>query len=861
MIPAADLAQRADQTAWLLPEPDLPDWANTDPRQRLHEVTRGLTEEHTFALAALTIFDSDAGAWRLEAVSVSAKMPALQARIAQANLCGRTMRLKDAPLARAAVADDGAGPELIISQQLADLLDPIVCAAPRDPGPAIRVWTTVPLWVGSHLLGTLTAGATQEELSEAQQELMQAFAGQAVLALSNSVLWERAYASLRRSREAERRYRNLLESSADAIFLLDADGRFVYLNRQAEALSGYQRAELQGSPFYRLTPAEARPELQRITERILAGETLPVSLDLTLVTKAGKEAPIEVSLTPLRSQGRLDTVQIVARDIRQRLLHEQERERLLAQSQEMSRRLRASFAQIGAALARSGDLPGALQLIAQFAGELLSADLTTLWLRGEEGQLSLAATACGQGAPADRDPRQWVSERFIEHVVTQKSPLRFSGPSAPANRCEGQEGPAEGGAQEQMSGLGIPLTASDHALGALAVARRQPADFSDTEVELLASFAHQASIAIEQARLFDRLYQKGRECETIVRNSADGIAVLDRQRRIIDFNPALQRILGYSAEQLLGRRCWETFQLGSEGPSSCGEKCPYNERWAADLAPLLTHQVQRPDGRLITIAVSYGLVRDSEGQISRVIATVRDVTKQAELDRMRNEFISGVSHELRTPLALLKGYVSTLLRSDITIAPAVQRRFLQNISQACDRLDRLIGDLLTVSRLEAGRLTMDFHPHDLVALARQVVEQARVQYPDLPIEFTAPATPVRVQMDAGRIEQVLSNLISNAAKFSPPDQPVRVLVERAGDVARVSVSDSGAGIAPEHQEHLFEKFYRVTDRAVRQSPGLGLGLHISKGIIDAHGGRIWVYSKPGVGSVFGFDLHLLPEGA
>ena len=370
MAPASETAQPNGRQVWLPPEPALPDWMQAEPSQLLHDVTRGLTEEATFALAALTTFDGAAGVWRLEALSAAAGLPVLAARLAAADLLGVPHLLEDAPLARAAPPGSAPGPDLIIAQQLTDVLDPLVCAGAPGDEPAVRVWTNVPLWIGSHLLGALTAGAQEENLSEAQRELLQAFAGQAVLALANSALWERASATLRRSREAERRYHRLLESSADAIFLIDPGGRFVFLNRQAEALSGYARSELLGCSYLRLTLPEDRPALVAIADRLLAGDVLPQTLELTLLTKSGRGAPAEISLSPLRSEGRLDAVQLVARDIRQRLMHEREREQLLEQSEAMARRLRVSFAQIGAALAQSGDLQAALRVIVQFAGEL-----------------------------------------------------------------------------------------------------------------------------------------------------------------------------------------------------------------------------------------------------------------------------------------------------------------------------------------------------------------------------------------------------------------------------------------------------------------------------------------------------------
>ena len=837
MSPAAE---RAAPPFYQADDRELPAWAQADPHVRLQQVATSLTNEAGYAVAVLTTFDADEGVWTLEALSVAGAWPDLAARLESSGLVGRRMALSDA---HPSVGPDGAPlpPEVVIPQQLADLLDPLIArVAPR---PAIRVWLTVPLWVGERLLGTLTAGATSDEPSEAQRELLQAYAGQAVLTLANIELWERAYESLQRTREARRRYHNLLESSIDAVFLLDPQGRFAYLNRQAEALSGYSREELYGHSFLRLVPESDRPEWISVAQKILAGESLPFILEMTLLARQGRPIPVEISITALRTAGALEGVQILARDIRERRQHELERERLLEESREMSRRLHVSFHQIGAALAQSRNVGATLRLIVRFAAEMLDAEGAYLWLLPAGGERpALEAGYCpAQGADdaAPADPQR-AGAHCAAQVLAEQRVLHLSA------------------GEESRVWLGVPMAVDGRPLGALLVARRPAQPFSPAEKELLTSFAHQASVAIERARLFENLLQEKTECETVVHNSADGIMVLDPERRVIDANPALERLLGYERSYMVGRHCWEIMGDLAAGEPVYDEKCPFHPDWTQGTS-LSTHRIRRRDGQDITVSVSYGLVHDSQGNLSRVIAILRDMTKQAELEQLRRDFISSVSHELRTPLALIKGYVGTLMRRDIAISEEVRQRFLSNINGAVDRLDRLIDDLLTASRIEAGRLSMEYRSQDLAALTRRVVEGAGVQYPDRQIELELADAPLLVHMDADRIEQVLSNLISNAVKFSPPGRPIRVRAERAGEMARVSVTDQGAGISLEHQQHLFEKFYRVEAGLARQTPGLGLGLHIAKGIIEAHGGHIWVRSRPGQGSTFGFDLPLATQ--
>ena len=235
----------------------------------------------------------------------------------------------------------------------------------------------------------------------------------------------------------------------------------------------------------------------------------------------------------------------------------------------------------------------------------------------------------------------------------------------------------------------------------------------------------------------------------------------------------------------------------------------------------------------------------------------------AELDRLRTVLVSNVSHELRTPLGLIKAASTTLLRRDVTFAPVTQQKILQGISSEADRLEKLVANLLDISRLDNNRFFLDAEPVDLSRLVAATVDDmgaslAGDAQPAHRVVLHTPATPVLAMVDAPKIEQVLRNLIENAIRYSPDGSAIVVDVHSNGAMCEVSVADQGIGIAPDEQPRVFERFFRSQDTRVQRVRGAGLGLAISQEIARAHGGTLTFTSTPGEGSTF--SVHL-PEVA
>ena len=249
------------------------------------------------------------------------------------------------------------------------------------------------------------------------------------------------------------------------------------------------------------------------------------------------------------------------------------------------------------------------------------------------------------------------------------------------------------------------------------------------------------------------------------------------------------------------------------------------------------------------------------GVLGRLLEEERETlaaanTRLAELDRLKTDFVSMVSHELRTPLGLIKGYAGSLLQPDLVQDEETRREFLTVIEEETDRLTELVSNLLDMSRIEAGSLRVDPHPTELGRLLEASTARLRVREPDRPLALDIASELPSVLADEQRIAQVLDNLLTNAARYSPPNTQIGLRARAVNGSVEVAVQDHGPGVPEDKREQVFDKFVRLDD----QPGGSGLGLAICRGIVQAHGGRIWVEANRDRGSTFAFSLPAVRKG-
>jgi PAS domain S-box-containing protein len=370
------------------------------------------------------------------------------------------------------------------------------------------------------------------------------------------------------------------------------------------------------------------------------------------------------------------------------------------------------------------------------------------------------------------------------------------------------------------------------------------------ELESLAREFNQMAQKLQDS--YGRVAEEQSKVMAAIEASRDAIWVSDANRRVVMVNSALERLTGRRREELLGQTC--RYLLGvhtRDGASICDTTCPFLH--PDEGSGKVEGCIPTVSGREAWVEISYGCITGSDGRLAGVVHIVHDLTERKEVERLKDEFISMVSHELRTPLHHIKGFATTLLQTDVEWDAATQRDFLESINREADRLANLVEKILHLSRLEADGLPMEKEWYPVNDLIDGALQRRHSLIADRPVHLRlAPDLPP-LFVDGREIEVVLINLIENAVKYSDPGTPITLSAERRGDQVVFSVADQGVGIPAEHLKHVFERFYRVNGGG-RRVAGTGLGLAICKRIVEAHGGRIWVESTPGVGSRFSFSL-------
>jgi len=489
------------------------------------------------------------------------------------------------------------------------------------------------------------------------------------------------------------------------------------------------------------------------------------------------------------------------------------------------------------------DLSSLLELILQSAVEILAGQAGLITLRQEDKYAPIASI----GLPAQAVP---LFEPLWRGLATGEQ--RDSVPDLSLRLALASK--AAGVPLRQV--VTLPLEIGEETIGNIFIFRTRGAAFSSNDRQVLSAFANQAAVAVHNATLYQQVNAERERLDAIIENSGDGVMIVNPYRIIQTWNKSLVNLTGISAEEAVGRPCYEILNLKTpQGVSVCHTACPLLH--PPDDGRLYAEGIhQRADGLAISLADNYSTQVDKDGNLTQVIANVRDITRLREAEELKQTLLSVISHELKTPVSIIKGYAGTLAREDAQWDQATLSEGLSVIEEEADRLDKLISNLLEASRLQAGGLKLQRSYVNLADLSRTAVEnlQATTDHHWFTLDFPEDYPPI--SGDFERLREVLTNLIGNAIKYSPEGGEIQVGGERGANTVRLYVRDRGIGIPPGEQERIFERFHRVDNRLARQTPGTGLGLFLVRAVIEAHGGRVWVESSPGKGSVFWLELPL-----
>jgi GAF domain-containing protein/nitrogen-specific signal transduction histidine kinase len=429
--------------------------------------------------------------------------------------------------------------------------------------------------------------------------------------------------------------------------------------------------------------------------------------------------------------------------------------------------------------------------------------------------------------------------------------------------------------REHRSAIAMPLLVAEDVIGVLMVFHRKPSYFSGELLNMVKAIAGQVAVAINNAHLYELIRDQAERLGSMLRREqedasrsqaileavADGVLVTGPNNRISFLNQSAAQILDLEPGRIIGQSLdvfaglfgksagtWmETIRNWSDGPIAYEPGETYAE------------QLDLENGRIILVHLSpVVLQNDFLGTVS----IFRDITHEVEVDRLKSEFVATVSHELRTPMTSIRGYVDVLLMGAAGAVNENQVHFLNIVKNNTERLNILVNDLLDVSRIESGRVTLSPQAVDLREIAEDVIgdilRRSQEENRPMALSLDAPKKLPHVFGDIERVRQILGNLVDNAYHYTPENGTITVRIHspNGGHEVQVDVKDNGVGIPLDDQTRVFERFYRGEHPLVLATPGTGLGLSIVKQIVEMHKGRIWMKSTgvPGDGSIFSFTL-------
>ncbi len=369
--------------------------------------------------------------------------------------------------------------------------------------------------------------------------------------------------------------------------------------------------------------------------------------------------------------------------------------------------------------------------------------------------------------------------------------------------------------------LGVPMIGPEEsAHGILAVYAKRPREWREEEAEALLALAATAAAARVNAELYQGVSHEQQRSEAILANVADGIVAVDREGKVVLWNPAAERVTGVSQAEALG-------QTPTEALGRALDAAGRHRRAAAGCVPI------RRGGEEVWLSLSEAVMTDPAGAVAGRIYAFRDISSERSVEQMKSDFVSTVSHELRTPLTSIYGFAETLLRQDVLFGEEERATFLRYIASESERLTSIVDRLLSVAQLDTGAMAVQLAETDVGAVVSEAVRTAEVADGQNGHRFVVELAdePLAAEADGDKLRQVLAHLLDNAVRYSPAGGTVTVAARRREDAVEVSVEDEGVGIPHAEQERIFRKFYRGDAAAtgVVGAGATGLGLFLAEG--------------------------------
>ncbi|NDJ75965.1 MAG: PAS domain S-box protein [Chloroflexi bacterium] len=632
-------------------------------------------------------------------------------------------------------------------------------------------------------------------------------------------------------------------------------GQIVDVNRTLVEMMGYARREdLLGTNALTLY---VNPEDRAEINRRLEAEGVVRAYDMQLRRPDGAIIWVRDSVRALRDKnGDIVCYEGSLIDITAQKHTEQQLQR---QQQELESLLESAFN-----LSSVLSLPDLLTQMARRAMALLDADEMIFFEMQSDGKTLKPTIAQGKNAPFTMKFPLQVGQGLTGACVAENRPLLVNDAY---NDPRGLHVPGTPEREEEHI-MVTPLIFRERTIGAMLVNRKhgQPR-FSEDDLRLFVGFAQQAAIAVENAQLYHKLEsytesleqivdERTRELraaknrlETIINSVGEGLVITDTHGMIQHVNRAFAEQTGFSSQDTR-HQFWNKLLVldpanGNHPLHGINSALEANQVWRGEV------RIQRKDGTIYDAAATVAPIFTPDGVCSAYVGSLLDISARKEVERMKDTFVSNVSHELRTPLATMILNLSALLKYFDQLDQDKQRLQLEKIQGQAHVLNDLIEDILELSRLDAQQERAHKTRFDLAGICREIANamDAAFQAKNLTVDVCGCEQGCLVWGDRDQLGRVFRNLLANAVKYTPEGGHIAVALACEGDEVRLAIADSGIGIAPKEQPHVFERFYR-TEAAARMASGTGLGLAISREIVRLHGGTIMLHSVQDHGSTF-----------
>jgi PAS domain S-box-containing protein len=657
-------------------------------------------------------------------------------------------------------------------------------------------------------------------------------------------------------RESEDRYRRLVDFSTFGI-AIHCDHKIVYANPAALKIFGVSKPEeLIGKPVLQFIHPDHQGIVKERISKQKHGEIAPL-MEEKFLRLDGTSVDVEIVSIPFTYMGK-QAMYGIFQEITERKRAEEEIQRRAQIQASLNKLLQISLENISLdeILKKVIDhLTSISWLALESVGGIWMADddSNVLVLKAQRGLPESLQTLCARVPFGRCICGQAASSGKIEFAdnIDEHHENIYKGITPHGHYC-------------------VPLISSGRVIGIINLYLKEGHRRDEKEEDFLHAIADVLVGMIQRKQVEEALKRSSEFSSTVLDSMNDALCIIDaNDLSIVGANSVFLRELGLSEEYVIGRTCYE---ITHHRPDPCkppNDICPLLETVKTGKHSVVEHLHYGKDGKKIYVEVSTSPILDEKGRITRVVHVSRDITerklaeerlKQVNIelkkaDELKTQFLSVVSHELRTPITPMNAQLQMILAGYFGNVTENQKKSLEMIQRNTTRLDRLIGDVLDISKLEAGVMKFNMAVANLNEIVENAVETMKIQAWDKNLKLTLNEEKVpQITIDKDRITQVIINLINNAIKFTDTGGAIEVELSGNTDHALVKVKDNGIGIKKEDQGRLFTPFQQVDSSYARKYEGSGLGLAICKRIVTHHGGKIWIESEPGKGSTFQFII-------